>query len=50
MFLNKVKIAIGALLLTVGTTVSAQNFKVVLDAGHGGKDFGAVRNFYYGYF
>jgi len=45
MFLNKVKLALGVLFLTVGT-VNAQNFKVVLDAGHGGKDFGATRNNY----
>lgn len=44
MFLNKVKITIGALILTIGTSAYAQNFKVVLDAGHGGKDFGAVQN------
>jgi len=44
MFLNKVKITIGALLLSLGTAVQAQNFKVVLDAGHGGRDFGAVQN------
>ena len=44
MFLNKVKIAISALIITVGTTAYAQDFKVVLDAGHSGKNFGAVRN------
>jgi len=46
MFLNKVKIALSAIILSVGTTTYAQNFKVVLDAGHGGKDFGAVRGNY----
>lgn len=46
MLLNKFKIALGAVILFVGTTSYAQNFKVVLDAGHGGKDFGAVRNNY----
>ena len=44
MFLNKVRIGISALVLFVGSVSEAQNFKVVLDAGHGGKDFGAVRN------
>lgn len=46
MFINKFKATIGALLLCVGSTLYAQNFKVVLDAGHGGKDFGAVRGNY----
>nr|WP_297309796.1 N-acetylmuramoyl-L-alanine amidase [uncultured Flavobacterium sp.] len=46
MLLNKVRMALGAVILFVGTTNYAQNFKVVLDAGHGGKDFGAVRNNY----
>jgi len=46
MFLNKVKITICSILLTIGTTAYAQNFKVVLDAGHGGRDFGATRNNY----
>ena len=44
MFLKKVRKVITALVIFVGTTANAQNFKVVLDAGHGGKDFGAVRN------
>lgn len=43
MFINKIKTTLGVLLFTVGSTVYAQNFKVVLDPGHGGKDFGAVR-------
>lgn len=44
MFLKKVRKVITALVIFVGATANAQNFKVVLDAGHGGKDFGAVRN------
>ena len=36
----------GALLFCVGAQVYAQNFKVVLDPGHGGKDFGATRGNY----
>lgn len=44
MFLKKVRKVITALVIFVGTTANAQNFKVVLDAGHGGRDFGAVKN------
>lgn len=46
MFINNFKAAISALLICVGSTVYAQNFKVVLDAGHGAHDFGAVRGNY----
>ena len=46
MFIDNFKVAIGAFLMCVGSTVYAQNFKVVLDPGHGGKDFGAVRGNY----
>lgn len=46
MFLKNIKTTIGALICVVTTQVSAQNFKVVLDAGHGGHDFGAVRSNY----
>lgn len=44
MFLKKLKKAIIVLVMSVGATTYAQNFRVVLDAGHGGKDFGAVKN------
>lgn len=46
MFIDNFKVAIGAFLMCVGSTVYAQNFKVVLDAGHGAHDFGAVRGNY----
>jgi len=46
MFIKNFKVTIGALFMCFGTTVYAQNFKVVLDAGHGGHDFGAVRGNY----
>jgi len=38
--------AIGVFVLSFSSMVYAQNFKVVIDAGHGGKDFGAVRGSY----
>ncbi len=43
MIVNKVKAAFAAFLMCVGSAVYAQNFKVVLDPGHGGKDPGAMR-------
>lgn len=46
MLINKVRATFGALLFCVGSQVYAQNFKVVLDPGHGGKDFGAARGNY----
>ena len=46
MFINNFKVALGAFLMCVGSTVYAQDFKVVLDAGHGARDFGAVRGNY----
>lgn len=46
MFINKFKAVCIAAILCAGYTVNAQNFKVVLDAGHGGHDFGAVRGNY----
>lgn len=46
MFLNKIKTTIGALLCVCSINGYAQNFKVVLDPGHGGQDFGATRNAY----
>lgn len=46
MFLKNIKTTIGALICIVTTQVSAQNFKVVLDPGHGGQDFGATRSNY----
>lgn len=46
MFISKIKAALGIFLMCVGSGVYAQNFKVVLDPGHGGHDFGAVRGNY----
>lgn len=46
MFLKNIKTTIGALICVVSVQVSAQNFKVVLDPGHGGQDFGATRTNY----
>lgn len=46
MFIDNFKVVVGAFLMCVGSTVYAQNFKVVLDAGHGAHDFGAVRGNY----
>ena len=46
MLINKVRATLSALLFCVGAQVYAQNFKVVLDPGHGGKDFGATRGNY----
>lgn len=46
MFINNFKVALGAFLMCVGSTVYAQDFKVVLDAGHGARDFGATRGNY----
>ena len=41
---NKIQLAFFIALAAVGNNIYAQNskFKVVLDAGHGGKDYGAV--------
>lgn len=44
MIKNKIKVALGIVLFTISSVTHAQKFKVVLDPGHGGKDFGAVRN------
>src|SRR5690554_275637 len=46
MFISKIKAALGIFLMCVGSGVYVQNFKVVLDPGHGGHDFGAVRGNY----
>jgi len=46
MFVNKFKATCAVFLMCVGSTVYAQNFKVVLDPGHGGKDPGAMRGNY----
>lgn len=46
MFINKIGIAFGIFLMCFGSGVYAQNFKVVLDPGHGAHDFGAVRGNY----
>src|SRR5690554_8136153 len=46
MLINKMRAAIGVFVLSFSSMVYAQNFKVVIDAGHGGKDFGAVRGSY----
>jgi len=43
MFINRIKIALTTLLVLGASDIYAQNFKVVLDPGHGGKDPGAVR-------
>lgn len=43
MLIKKMRIAIGVFVLAFSSMANAQNFKVVLDPGHGGKDFGAVR-------
>ncbi|MBA5791311.1 N-acetylmuramoyl-L-alanine amidase [Flavobacterium sp. xlx-214] len=42
MFANKFKVAFASLLIGVIPSIYAQNFKVVLDPGHGGKDTGAL--------
>ncbi|HLV51416.1 MAG TPA: N-acetylmuramoyl-L-alanine amidase [Flavobacterium sp.] len=46
MFISKIRAAFGIFLMCVGSSVYAQNFKVVLDPGHGAQDFGAVRGNY----
>lgn len=46
MFINKVRATLGIFLMCFGSTVYAQNFKVVLDPGHGAHDFGAARGNY----
>ncbi|HLW63599.1 MAG TPA: N-acetylmuramoyl-L-alanine amidase [Flavobacterium sp.] len=46
MFISKIRAALGIFLMCVGSSVYAQNFKVVLDPGHGAHDFGAVRGNY----
>lgn len=43
---NGLKYLLIAFLMIIGQSTHAQKFKVVLDAGHGGKDFGAVRTPY----
>ncbi len=44
MFLSRIKLALGVAIFAFSSMTYAQKFKVVLDPGHGGKDFGAVRN------
>src|SRR5690606_35003566 len=46
MFIDNSKVVIGCFLMCVGSTVYGQNFKVGLEPGDGGKDFGAVRGNY----
>lgn len=46
MIKNKIKVALGIVLFAISSVTHAQKFKVVLDPGHGGKDFGAVRSNY----
>lgn len=43
MMFRKIKAIIGGALCMLFVDANAQNFKVVLDPGHGGKDFGATR-------
>src|SRR5690606_25006580 len=48
MFINNFKVAISAFLMCIGSTVYAQNFKVVLVPSHGGKDLDAAKSNYVG--